>query len=327
MSFPVPGGEITSGGFLAAGIVTFGITGLVVITRICNSYGYAGKLFADDYLAVFAWAFQAVNFGFYVKILINVSDPNISFRDFGQFVIAESFIGGFAIYFAKVPVLVLFTRLFGIRKWVQVTVWSSIAVGFVTFLAALLYSSVECSAGRVYDAATEGACIQAAAKVGVVHGAASLALDIIIFIIPLSILSRLHLSTKKKIGLGLVFAVGIIAIAASAVALSFKVPSALGTAISQQGTNSIILSFVEASIAIIVGCVPAIRSFWLNQLPSLSIYSKIRSVFTTQGSTSAQSASKSLNEQFAADDAQLVQANYIELQETNSVNRRNDSPC
>ncbi|KAI8953720.1 hypothetical protein F4801DRAFT_106418 [Xylaria longipes] len=323
MSFTLPGGQITAAGFLAAGITVFGVTGIFVIIRLVNSFGYSKQLFADDYLAVLAWALQAVNFGLYIKLVMNIthlSDLSISVYDFSQFLIAEAIIGGFAIYFAKVPVLVLFARLFGIRKWLRVTIWTTLGVGFAIFLGSLLYVSVECSAGKVHDVAGLLACTDSSAKNGLIQGIASLVLDVIVFAIPLPIVLNLHLSTGKKIGLFAVFTAGIFAIAASSVALYFKVETALGNPNSSFGTDSIILSFVEASIAIIVGCVPAIRSFWINQLSTLTIYSKIRSLFSTQVSTGSQSAQSSFNKQSSSSADHIVQASYIELHETSSTN-------
>lgn len=124
--------------------------------------------------------------------------------------IAEAFIGGFAIYFAKVPLLVLLDRLFGIRKWVRVTVWTTVGVGFAIFLASLLYVAVECSAARVHDMADQLVCIDSASTNGLVHGTASLVLDLIAFIVPVPIVLNLHISKSKKIGLGAVFAAGLL---------------------------------------------------------------------------------------------------------------------
>lgn len=70
--------------------------------------------------------------------------------------------------------------------------------------------SVECSAGKVYDQITELGCVNAAGRNGLVHGTASLALDLIAFAIPLPIVFNLHLSTNKKIGLAIVFTAGIL---------------------------------------------------------------------------------------------------------------------
>ncbi|TRX96844.1 hypothetical protein FHL15_002150 [Xylaria flabelliformis] len=306
MSFTLPGGQITAAGFLAAGITVFGVTGLFVIIRLVNSFGYSKQLFADDYLAVFAWALQAVNFGLYIQL------------------VTEAIIGGFAIYFSKVPVLVLFVRLFGIRKWLRITIWTILGVFFALFLSTLLYVSVECSAGKVRDVPSLFNCTGSSATNGLVQGIASLILDVIIFIIPLPIVLNLHMSTSKKIGLCVVFTAGIFAIAASSVALYFKIATALGNPNSSSGTDSIILSFVEASIAIIVGCVPAIRSFWTNQLTTLTIYSKIRSLFSTQVSTGSQSAQSSFNKQSGESADHIVPASYIELHETGSMNDPND---
>ncbi|KAI3317920.1 hypothetical protein HD806DRAFT_513651 [Xylariaceae sp. AK1471] len=324
MYFTLPGDQITAEGFLAAGITVFGVTGIFVIIRLVNSFGYTKHLYADDYLAVFAWALQAVNFGLYIKLILTAADTTISPRDFSQFLIAEAIIGGFSIYFSKIPVLVLFTRLFGIRKWLRVTVWTTISVGFFVFLGSLLYVSVECSAGKVHDVASEGGCITAGGNNGLVHGVASLILDLIVFVLPLPILFHLHLSTNKKIGLCVVFTAGIFAIIASTIALYYKVAVVLGNPLSNLGTTSIILSFLEASIAIIVGCVPAIRSFWINQLSTFTIYSKVRSLFSTQSLPGSQSTQDSLNKHYGGSGDHIIPASYIELHEARSNSEHDD---
>lgn len=124
--------------------------------------------------------------------------------------IAEAFIGGFAIYFAKVPVLVLLDRFFGVRKWFRVTVWTTICAGFAIFLASLLYVAVECSAAKVHEPADQIRCVDSASTNGLIHGTTSLVLDVIAFIIPMPIVWNLHISKSKKIGLGVVFAAGIL---------------------------------------------------------------------------------------------------------------------
>jgi hypothetical protein len=326
MSFRLPGDDVTAGGFLAAGITVFGVTGIIVGVRVYNSYGYTKQLFLDDYLAVFAWVLQVVNFGMYIELFIYLERiATTPIREFTQFLIAEAFIGGFAIYFAKVPVLVLFSRLFGIRTWLRVTVWTTLGVGFATFLASLLYVAVECSAARVHDAVTQGVCIESAGTNGLVHGSASLILDIVAFAIPLPVVWNLKLSTSKKVGLCVVFAAGIFAIVASTVALYYKVETALGNPVSNLGTGSIILSFLEASTAIIVGCVPALRSFWINQLPNSTVYSKLRSLFSSQTLNGSQSTQSALSKPSRDDTDHIAQGSYIELNEANSTHKHYDS--
>ncbi|KAK7715659.1 hypothetical protein SLS63_011335 [Diaporthe eres] len=70
MSFKPIGNDVTAAEFLAAGITVFGATGIIVSVRIHNSYVYAKHLFLDDYLAVFAWIVQVVNFGVYIELFL-----------------------------------------------------------------------------------------------------------------------------------------------------------------------------------------------------------------------------------------------------------------
>jgi hypothetical protein len=240
-------------------------------------------------------------------------------------VIAEAFIGGFAIYFAKVPVLVLFDRLFGIRKWVRVTVWTTLGAGFAVFLGSLLYVSVECSAARVQDFTDQLTCIDSASTNGLIHGCASLVMDLIAFVIPIPIVMNLHVSKGKKFGLGAVFAAGILAIVASTVALYYKIEVYLGNPVSNMGTGSIILSFVESSTAIIVSCVPSLRSFWINQLPTFTAYSKLRSYFSTQRMTGSQTGQSGISKMSKPSTDNTEQGTYIELNEAHSTYAHSES--
>jgi hypothetical protein len=240
-------------------------------------------------------------------------------------VIAEVFIGGFALYFAKVPLLILLVRLFGIRKWLKVTVWTTLSVGLAVFLAAMLYVSVECSAARVHGFESLGKCEDASSMNGLIHGAASLILDIIAFVIPLPIVLNLQVSTSKRVGLCAVFAAGIFAIVASTVALYYKVETLLGNPVSNMGTGSTILSFLEASTAIIVSCVPAMRSFWINQVPKSILYSKLQSMFSTQTLPVTQSSQSILRKPSVNSADRHGHGTYIELNEANPTSRSFDS--
>ncbi|KAI1172622.1 hypothetical protein F4777DRAFT_601394 [Nemania sp. FL0916] len=325
MLFTLPGNAITAAGFIAASVTVFVVTAVFVTIRVINGLTYSKQLFADDYLAIFALALQIVNFGLYIKLNINIANiANITVREFSQFLIAEAYIGGFAMYFAKLPVLVLFARLFGIRKWLRITVWTTIILGFAVFLAPLLYVSVECAASKVHDMPSLFVCIGASAQNGLVQGIASPIIDIIAFVTPLPIVFNLKLSTDKKIGLFVVFTTGIFAIAASLTALYYKVKVEQGDPNSNFSSYSIILSLVEAHVAIIVGCVPALRSFWTNQLSTLTVYSKIQSLLSSkQSSTGSRSTQKSSSQETGSSTDNIIQGNYMELYEANSHNNPN----
>ncbi|KAK4220443.1 hypothetical protein QBC38DRAFT_345721, partial [Podospora fimiseda] len=106
----------------------------------------------------------------------------------------------------------------------------------------------------------------------------------------LPILSSLPLPKGQKIGLFVVFLTGIFAFAASIVSLylrislyknaanpDFSTPHLFAT--DNKKTNSVI----ESSIAIVVGCVPAIWAFWCNYIIGSTIYTMIRSGFSSIG--------------------------------------------
>ncbi|KAJ2991507.1 hypothetical protein NUW58_g2489 [Xylaria curta] len=72
------------------------------------------------------------------------------------------------------------------------------------------------------------------------------------------------------------------AIVASAITLYYRVTAFLGAQTSVVG--QMLGQTIEISIAIIVGCVPAIRSLWRTHIAGTPFYLKLQSTFTGQSS-------------------------------------------
>ncbi|KAI0893528.1 hypothetical protein F4806DRAFT_499041 [Annulohypoxylon nitens] len=252
------------------------VTGIFVTIRVIWDVKSTRRLNADDYLSVAAVILLAATQGVFYEFLQAYISGTASFLYTSQLIVTEAIISGFATWFAKAPILVLYLRLFGIRTWVRFVCWFMLVATALAYLIAISYNAAGCypkshdvSAQFVID------CTHLSSVVGTSLGGIAVATDTIIFIIPLPIIFRLNLSIQKKIAVAIVFFTGSLGIVASAVALSFKVKSLSG--LSTDVSTAVILTIVELSIAISVGCAPAARSFWISVVEETAIYSTLAS--------------------------------------------------
>ena len=113
------------------------------------------------------------------------------------------------MYFAKLPLLLLFLRTFGIKKWLRYTCHSLMIFTALGFLASAMYTGIKCSP-EIYDPDVPFLfqCVGATFYTTVSRNVLSLVVDVVIFILPLPIILKLKLPLHKKIGIALVFLTG-----------------------------------------------------------------------------------------------------------------------
>lgn len=127
------------------------------------------------------------------------------------------------MYFSKLPLLILFLRTFGVKRWLRYTCYSLMVFTAIGFLASAMYTGIRCSP-EIYTADVPFLfqCVSATFYTTVSRNALSLAVDVVIFVLPLPIILRLKMALHKKIGIALVFLTGSFALAAGVVSLYFQ---------------------------------------------------------------------------------------------------------
>lgn len=115
-----------------------------------------------------------------------------------------------AMYFAKLPILIFLLRTFGVKKWLRYISYCLMVLTALAFLASALWTGVNCSPGLQddVDQAFLFSCVSATFYTTVSRNSISLAVDVIIFIMPLPLVARLKMAPRKKIGVALVFLAG-----------------------------------------------------------------------------------------------------------------------
>lgn len=125
--------------------------------------------------------------------------------------VAVEVLAAVSFVFSKTPILLLYTRLFGVKTWLRICSYVTLTCLTILVLASAI---VTCSVCTTYEDNVAPSfiarCTLWSGWGGVASGVLSLVVDIVILVLPISIISQLHLQTYKKIGLGLVFASGIL---------------------------------------------------------------------------------------------------------------------
>ncbi|KAI4866585.1 hypothetical protein F4820DRAFT_416560 [Hypoxylon rubiginosum] len=294
-------GDASISGFRGAGISLIVITALFVTVRIGNSFSSGNRrLLVDDFLSVLAFillvCYSAWN---YVSAneLQDPNNPNVTIGYYMESSLVLTLLAGFAMYFSKTPLLILYIRLFGIKSWLRVTCYATLTLSFILFLTSVSVAGTACSrSDEAPDPTILTKCIKTSILVGVMNGSTAVVTDIIIIILPLPIIAKLALPLHKKIGLAILFLTGIFAIVASVVSLYFKSMSLAGYSAALGPT--LFCTIIECSLAIMVGCAPAVRSCWTKYERDHALYAKMQSMFSSFKLTGPRKIAKSECQQY-----------------------------
>ncbi|CAG8984289.1 hypothetical protein HYALB_00010714 [Hymenoscyphus albidus] len=279
---------------LAALIISVVVPLLVVLLRLWGNYANHKKLLAEDYFSIVAIIYLAVEAGVCYADRVVLNDPVTTLKFIGNFIIIGGVIAILASYFARVPLVLLYLRFFGVKKWLRVSSYTFLIVYPLTLVAGVIFTAVKCNPnGKDLDAPWLGSCIHNGFIVGVWNGSFAALSDIILFILPLPIVFNLHLFFDKKLSLVVVFMTGILGITASLVTLYYRGSSLAG--VSDNEIGQILGQVLEHAIAIMAGCAPTLRTVWINQVITTGLYARLQSAVTSPDSASTQKLSATKN--------------------------------
>ncbi|KAH7310883.1 hypothetical protein B0I35DRAFT_463404 [Stachybotrys elegans] len=309
---------MTLDSFLAAGTALLVVASGFVTLRFVSDMRIAGRAHADDYLSVAALIFLAACFAMFYKSLQMYAEMAVAvpfptpamLRRTSEYAVAVVFLSGFAMWTAKAPVLVLLIRLFGIRPWLRYTCIATLVLTGVALVAGDAWNAATCMPPRSdlgFTPTFLSECTDASSLIGVIVGVIGLVADVVIFVLPLPIVAGLKMPLPQKIGLAFVFLVGLIGIVVSAVSLYYKFQSFSGAVIDV--ALGMTLFIVESSIILIVGCVPALRAFWIKFVVETAAYLKLMTVISGW-STSSRSTRPQKASQLSEDQVHINQSSH-----------------
>ncbi|KAI0409963.1 hypothetical protein F4802DRAFT_8513 [Xylaria palmicola] len=245
--------------------VFIGLAFIAVSLRLVANWKYNRKLLVDDYIAI-----SAIPFLVAVATLSELAgngfhDPNSSPYRIAQLAVGISVVSPLALWTCKAPILFLYLRVFGVKRWLRAASRAVLALTALIYLAGLVAVPPACAppARELSEAFIEG-CQTRTRMISVFLGGVSVLADVFILVLPMPVIFGLKLLARSRVGLALLFLSGLFAIAASIISLFFKAISLSSPATSL--ALSILATITECSVALIVGCVPSLRVLWSRVL-------------------------------------------------------------
>ncbi|KAI0190829.1 hypothetical protein F4808DRAFT_257964 [Astrocystis sublimbata] len=241
------------------------LAGIAVSLRLIANWRYNRKLLIDDFISV-----SAIPLLVAVAVLSDLAgngfhDPSIEPYRVAQLAVAISVSTPLALWTCKAPILFLYLRLFGIKKWLRITSYTTLVLTAAVYASGIVAIPPACTP-HSHDLSDEFimGCQTRTRMINVYLGSVSVTADVVILILPMPVVFGLKLVVKSRVGLIFLFLSGLFAIAASIISLFFKAVS-----LDRPTTSlavSILATITECSVALIVGCVPSLRVLWSKVL-------------------------------------------------------------
>ncbi|KAK2754371.1 hypothetical protein FQN54_007015 [Arachnomyces sp. PD_36] len=263
----------------AGTIIPFIIASLVFLARMAARCARLGGAWGpDDYTIIVAYALaivifslniSMVHYGFGQNMWDIVPQDNITkaFKHFFAFVLAYKAL----ISLAKISVCLFLLRIFQSNVFRYIT-YSLIAVNASVAIVWILVDSFHCLpvhlAWTGWETPEAGQCIDFIAST-YVNGIVNIAVDLVMVTVPVYEVLKLKLSRRKKLGVAVMFAVGLILTAvgiARVVVFSFNDDNVNPT-LEMEPLN--FLSVIECQVAISCACLPATRAIIAHYLPGI----------------------------------------------------------
>ncbi|KAI1163153.1 hypothetical protein F5B18DRAFT_327636 [Nemania serpens] len=265
---------------------------IAVVLRLVANWKYNRRLLFDDYISI-----TAIPFLIAVAVLSSTAgngfhDPNSSPYNIAQLAVAIAVFTPLALWTCKAPILFLYIRLFGIKRWLRVTSYTTLVLTALVYVSGIVAIPPACTP-RTHDL-SEGFidnCQSRTRMINVYLGSVSVLADVIILVLPMPVVFGLKLMVRSRVGLVFLFLSGLFAIAASIISLLFKAVSLQSPMTSL--ALSILATITECSVALIVGCVPSLRVLWSKILkPSVKTSRENYSTGPTGNRTTSRGASQ-----------------------------------
>ncbi|KAK0616094.1 hypothetical protein B0T17DRAFT_540195 [Bombardia bombarda] len=189
---------------------------------------------------------------------------------------------GPVLFFSKCAIFLMFRQLFEVHRSIQICVWIGMVATFLIYFPSIPLSAIfeAPRRGQSWEDLLRSLSAGNGLKLvywGIVQGSCSVALDLYIFVMPLPILSRLHLPFAKKMQLLAVFGTALIGVAASVIALVYRIELLGNDDSTWQQACLAVCVVAENNVAIVVGSMPAFANFMRLHVAELPTIRSLRS--------------------------------------------------
>ncbi|KAI0152197.1 hypothetical protein F4776DRAFT_16588 [Hypoxylon sp. NC0597] len=267
---------------------------LVLITiPLCGRLwirAYFKQLFIGDYLLVVTYAINAVYLAMGYRTTISpgafihqwdIRVSEITSILYITFIMSHTYM--FSIALIKVTILLEWIRIFvprGTRNgifWASyVLIWINIAACIIT---AIVYNMACTPHDYLWNKLIDGTCPHINTDHGnIALSAFTLLTDFLVLLIPQQTIWKLKMSTKKKIGVSITFAVGVIGIVVALIRLVVIIERGPEADFTYNASGMMLCSAAEITCAFLVVCIPALpKAFTARNTSKPTLGSESRS--------------------------------------------------
>ncbi|KAI1116257.1 hypothetical protein F5Y14DRAFT_407368 [Nemania sp. NC0429] len=255
--------------------IAFSLSTIAILCRIYVRFFILRHFtFAGDWLLIFAYAFLIVDFYISYQILrvpgAFVHQWDVSLGHFIEFlknvfISSQLYIG--VILPIKLAILLEWIRIFVPSGSRNLVFWAShimifVVIGF--YIALIVAFNVACTPIEAnWNVLINGDCTRVDTKYTNISASAfNLISDVLILLIPQRVIWKLNMSTQKKIGVSLVFAVGLFACAASLIRLVETVRHAESPDFTYTFSGIMLVSASEIALGFLVISLPYIPTLF-----------------------------------------------------------------
>lgn len=134
--------------------------------------------------------------------------------EYGKLVFSQQMVFVPAYFFSKASILLLFYQLFDVEPKTHYAIWAGMFVNFAICATSLgveaYYQAPNPFNGETWDDVMITAKPHLATPWGIAQSVLSTVLDVLIFVLPIPVIARLNLSTRKRVKILAVFSTGIL---------------------------------------------------------------------------------------------------------------------
>ncbi|KAH6637849.1 hypothetical protein C7974DRAFT_149182 [Boeremia exigua] len=220
---------------LSVGVLLIVISGFMLTLRLFAKWKHSKEFHLDDVFCLFGWicaiAYWAIS---YSMVLGGSSGRHAWDTPIGVILaptymkrmLSQTILGGFNMWMVRAAVLLFYIRIFNSVRWVRYTSWGVIILSGILYTSGIFLSIANCAprAGKSWNSVSFAKCSDPiVSRFFIASGVASVITDCITFAIPFPIIVRLQLSSKKRLGLLIVFSLAICTVIASCASLAYRI--------------------------------------------------------------------------------------------------------
>ncbi|KAI1483850.1 hypothetical protein F4774DRAFT_425514 [Daldinia eschscholtzii] len=254
--------------------VFLAICPIVVGTRIWSRLGNGGHLGADDWTILVSLAFAlassaimlaACHYG-YGRHTYSLSGPD-KYQAFKYFYLCQVTYKA-CINLTKASILLLYLRIFSNTKWFRYACRFVLLIVVMYCIASVTATIFQCTpVTKAFDKSLKGTCIDNG-KFWYANSGFSIATDIIILTLPMTLVYALQIPRVQKAALMIVFALGVFVVITSCLRVT-TIDLQAKTPDPTYDIASTMWTIIEMNVALVCACLPQIRPLIIKWFPRL----------------------------------------------------------